>query len=244
MDTRLSALCIGLERFGTDASNVTMAPCTVVEGFNVVGHVSARQLAILVDVFLDPLFLQARKEGLSDCIVLAVAAPAHARLKPIRSTEAPPVIAAILGSLLGVDDGALRASASHGHHDGVQDEFAAQACAGGPADNQSREQIHHDCQIQPTLPGANVRDISDPDLVRADDVEISLDQIGRDDSGFATGVAPSSVAMSQGAIGGAPANGMNTPWPYSCPTASSSVAMKSPKTENNAPTLFVAVHAV
>jgi hypothetical protein len=36
MDTLLGALCIGLERFWTDASDMAMASDPIVEGFNVV----------------------------------------------------------------------------------------------------------------------------------------------------------------------------------------------------------------
>ena len=119
MDTPSSALRIDLEHFGADTSDVTVASRAVVEGLNVIGHVGARQLPILVDVFLDPFFRQARTERLSDRVILAVASPAHARLKSICAAEAPPVITAILASLIGMDHGAPWASAPHSHHDGV-----------------------------------------------------------------------------------------------------------------------------
>jgi len=195
VDTPLLASRIGFKDFWTDASYVAMASRAIVEGFNVVGHICFRQVSCFVDPLLDPLLLQARKEGFSDRIVPAVTSPAHARLKTIRSAEASLVIAAVLASLVGVDHGAFRTPAPYCHHDGIQDELAAQTRAGGPAHNQPAEQIHDDRQIEPTLPGPNVRDISDPDLVRADDVEVSLDQVRRDDSGFASGVVASSVAM-------------------------------------------------
>ena len=68
----------------------------VIKHLNVVKDISARQLTRFVDAFLDPLFLQAAEERLSNGIVPAVAATTHAGFKPMRVTEAQPVIATVL----------------------------------------------------------------------------------------------------------------------------------------------------
>jgi hypothetical protein len=62
VDTRLCAFRTSFESFWTDAPDVSMASRPIVERFNVVGHVCGRELPVLVDPFLDSLFLQTRKE--------------------------------------------------------------------------------------------------------------------------------------------------------------------------------------
>src|SRR5262245_21347404 len=42
---------------------MAVTACSIVEGIDVVRHIGDRQLAVLVDLFLDPLFLEAAKEG-------------------------------------------------------------------------------------------------------------------------------------------------------------------------------------
>lgn len=90
-----------------------MAPGRIVECLDVVGHVCSRQLSGLVDAFFDTLLLQTCEEGFSDRVVPAVSFSAHARLESIRSTEAPPVIAAILSPNDLVQLGALVTREQH-----------------------------------------------------------------------------------------------------------------------------------
>lgn len=136
VDTPLCVLRTGFERFWTDASQVAMASDRIVERSDVIGHVRSCQLSVLVDPPFDPLFLQARKEGFSDCVVPAVSASAHAGLKSIRSAEASPVIATILASLIRVDHSVSRTPAPHSHHYGIQHELPAQARPCGPTNDQ------------------------------------------------------------------------------------------------------------
>ena len=75
-------------------------PSSIVEGIDVLRDVCDRELAVLVDMLLDPLLLQATEEGLGDRIVPAVALSAHAGLEMIRPTEATPGIGAELGALI------------------------------------------------------------------------------------------------------------------------------------------------
>jgi hypothetical protein len=60
-----------------------VAAGSIVEGIDVGGDVGDRQVSDLVDLLLDPLFLQAAEEGLGDGVVPAVALPAHSRLEMI-----------------------------------------------------------------------------------------------------------------------------------------------------------------
>jgi hypothetical protein len=59
----LSAQCVNrFELLGTHATEMTVTARPIVERFDVVGHIGDRQLPVLVDLFLDPLFLQAAEE--------------------------------------------------------------------------------------------------------------------------------------------------------------------------------------
>ena len=120
------------ELLGTQPAEMTVAPRSIVEGIDVVGHVGDRQLSVLVDLFLDPLFLQAAEEGLGDGIVPAVVLSAHTRLEAIRATESAPRVAAVLSALVGVNQCAARSAAPHRHQDGIEHELAVNRGAGRP----------------------------------------------------------------------------------------------------------------
>lgn len=61
VDTLPPASC-GLKVLGNDATHVTVAPCPIVERFDVFRDIGVRNLAILVDSLLDAFFLQAAEE--------------------------------------------------------------------------------------------------------------------------------------------------------------------------------------
>ena len=59
----LSARCVSrFELLGTQTAEMTVTARPIVERLDVVGYVGDRQLPVLVDLFLDPLFLQAAEE--------------------------------------------------------------------------------------------------------------------------------------------------------------------------------------
>lgn len=72
---------------------------TVVEDLDVVENISPGQLPGLVDTLADPFLFQAAEEGLCDCIVPAVATPAHAGLRVVLAAEALEVVACRTGRI-------------------------------------------------------------------------------------------------------------------------------------------------
>ena len=62
-------------------------------------------------------------------------------------------------------DRTVGASLADGHHNGVQDQLTMNGLPGGPPNDLPREQIKHYGDVKPTLPGADIGDISDPDAV-------------------------------------------------------------------------------
>src|ERR1700689_5713852 len=104
----------------------------IVEPLDVLGDRDTGDRAVLVDLFLDVLFLQAAEEGLSDGNVPAVASAAHAGYQPIGLVEASPVVASVLGPLIRVDDGLLGSSPSNSHQDSVKEKPPANSRGNSP----------------------------------------------------------------------------------------------------------------
>ena len=73
VETLPAGLVDRLELLRAEPSEVAVTPDSIVEGIDVVGHVCDRELAVLVDLFLDSLLLQAAEEGLGDGVVPAIA---------------------------------------------------------------------------------------------------------------------------------------------------------------------------
>ena len=78
-----------------------MSPDLILERVNVIGDVSDRELAILVDVFLDSLLLQAAEKGLGYGIVPAVPLATHARLQAVRLAYSLPGITSVTQAMFG-----------------------------------------------------------------------------------------------------------------------------------------------
>src|SRR4029453_530814 len=96
----------------------------IVERFDVVSDVSDRKFPVLVDPFLDALFLQTGEEGLGYRVVIAVSASAHARFKAVRFADAAPIIASVLRALVRVNERLLGTTAANGHHDRIEAELS------------------------------------------------------------------------------------------------------------------------
>jgi hypothetical protein len=90
-----------------DAAEMAVATNAIVEGLDVIEDVSAGEVAGFVDPLAHALFLWAAEEGFGDRIVPAAAASTHAGLEVVRATETYPIVATVLGALVGVNDDAL-----------------------------------------------------------------------------------------------------------------------------------------
>jgi hypothetical protein len=134
----------------------------VVKGDLAYTHLGDREFPVLVDLLLDSFLLQAAEEGLGDGIVPAIALPAHTRFEMVRTAESTPRVAAEPGSLIGVNQATAWPPATYGHQHRIENKLAMNGGLSGPADDEAREQIHDDGQIEPSLPRADVRGVGDP----------------------------------------------------------------------------------
>lgn len=89
-----------LKFFRTSSAEVTVPASRIVEPIDVIRDIESRRLASCVDSFLDPFLLEAAEEGLDDCVILAIAPAAHARLQVIGFPEPAPGVAAVLRALI------------------------------------------------------------------------------------------------------------------------------------------------
>ena len=114
METSSAGLVRGFGLLGTQPADMTVSTRSIVEGIGVVGNVGTRQLAVLLDLFVHPLFLQAADERLGDVIVPTVALLAHAGLEVDRAAESSPRVAAVMSALIGVNQRAARSATAYG----------------------------------------------------------------------------------------------------------------------------------
>lgn len=160
VETRFTLSRHRLEGLWADASQMAMPSSPIVEGIDVIRDVCDRQLAILVDMLLDLFLLQTAEEGLGDGVIPAVPSPAHAGDQTVRLAESLPTIAPVSGALIGVNDRVAGLAFTNSFEHGIEYQFTMKSGARRPANDLAREQIHHDSQVQPALPSANVRDVS------------------------------------------------------------------------------------
>src|SRR5690606_23654823 len=124
-----------------------------------------------------------------------VSSSAHAWLEVVRFAVAPPRITAVLGSLIRVDQPLARSPSPDSLINRFQSQLAANCRLGGTANNFAREQIHDDSQIEPALPGPNVGNVRNPDLVRMRRCELALQQVGNQCRRFGHWNVPGPITM-------------------------------------------------
>ena len=157
-----------------------MAPGPVVEHFNVIEDIRPGQSLGFIYAFSDPFFFQLTEERFGHRIIQAVATPAHARRQVIGPVEALPVVTAVLAALIAMYDNlAVRFSTPDRHHLSAQRELARKSGLHRPANHVTGEEIDNHRQIQPALPGADISNIGDPDLIGPDNGKLPLHTIRR-----------------------------------------------------------------
>lgn len=85
-------------------------------------------------------------------------------------------------------------TAAHRHHDRIEHEFTANRWLGRPADYLSGEQIHHNSEVEPTLPGSYVGYVCDPGRIRFGDAEIPLKGVRYQSRSFGRGVLSNPIS--------------------------------------------------
>ena len=76
-----------------------------------------------------------------------------------------------------VDQSRIGFPSEDGHADRVQYQLGAQVVGPGPPDDLAGTGIDHHGEVQDSLPGPQIRDVSDPLLVRRPGDELSLNEV-------------------------------------------------------------------
>lgn len=177
MDTPPTSSIDCFELFGADAAKVTVTARAIVERINVVADFLSCLISVFVNALLDSLFLETAEERLRHRVIPAVAPAAHAGLQVIGFAEAPPSIAAILRTLIRVNQRMAWAPSTHGHQNCIEHELTMNRWARRPTHDRPRVEIHDNGQVQPALPCANVGYICDPGAIRPSYRELALQHI-------------------------------------------------------------------
>ena len=74
-----------------------------------------------------------------------------------------------------------RSTSPHGHHERVERELSVHPWLHRPAHDLAREQVDDSRQIEPALVRADVGDVGHPDPIRAVNVKVLLQPVGRHD---------------------------------------------------------------
>ncbi len=112
-----------------------MTTRSIVEPVDIFGDILSGEHSIFVDSLFDTPLLQAREERLRHGVVPAVSSATHTRLKMIGSAESLPVIASILGPLIGMNHGVSRPTAPYRHQHGIENQLPMQGGSSGPTDD-------------------------------------------------------------------------------------------------------------
>jgi hypothetical protein len=135
--------------------------------------------AEVVDLFDLP--LERCEEALCNGVVPAVALAAHAALDPACFERTPVVAAGVGTAAIGVvDEARVGTAVSQCCPQGHEREVPVDRGAGCPAHDTPGEQIEHDGEVQPALPGPEVGDVRHPDLVGRGRAEVPLQHVRSD----------------------------------------------------------------
>jgi len=115
---------------------------------------------------IDGLQLEGTPETLHGRVVIAVAAATHGGDQAGLGEGTAKVPGGILDAAIGMKEQARRGSAvEQGHGKGGKNELGVDGSAHGPTDDPAGMEVHDAGKIKPALPGWNVGDVGDPDLV-------------------------------------------------------------------------------
>ena len=129
----------------------------------------------------DQFGFQRFEEGLNGGIVKAISFAAHRHLKALIAQALLVVMTAILATAIGVVNTARWWLTQIDRHVECADcEVFLHAIADRPADDAPGIEINDHGQVEPTLAGPYVRDVTDPFLVRRACREVTIQQVRRD----------------------------------------------------------------
>ena len=158
-----------------------MPPPGIIEALDVIEHVGFGLVSRAVRFVHRALGLQRGEETLHCGIVPDIAGSAHAASDAVVSQEALERLTRILTPSIGVmQDGRRRAASPDRHHEGIGDQLRGHRRVHRPADDPTREEIHHRRHVEPPFGGPEIGEVGDPFAVGRRGGERSVEHIRRD----------------------------------------------------------------
>jgi hypothetical protein len=156
-------------------------PPPVIVAFDIGEQVSSRLLAGCPSPLVDKFDLQRVEEALHGRIIVAASRPAHRRFCFHCSESLAVRLGCVLAAAVGMADEAFgRLLPLRGHHQGGQRQLGTHMVAHRPADDFAGRQVEYGSEIQPSLTGRDVGDVSEPDAIGCPGNELLLQQVRRD----------------------------------------------------------------
>src|SRR5215831_14568789 len=128
---------------------------------------------------IEELALERREETLAQRVVVRVADAAHRRSNARLRTALAEGDRCVLAALVGVMNHVRRPALRHGHVQRGEHQLGVEMRFHRPANHAATPRIDDDGQIQKPGPRRHVRDVGDPQLVRARGREVPFDEIRR-----------------------------------------------------------------
>ena len=155
-----------------------MATPRVVETLNVLRDREGGRRPGLPIVAVDQLVFDRREEALADGVIPAITFTAHAaddiefgQSVPVRLASVPSPAVRVM------HEAGVGKAPANSHAQRVEHEGSPHVIGGRPADHSSREQIDDDRQIEPTLPGPDIRDIGAPNPIGLSCLEFPVEGV-------------------------------------------------------------------
>ena len=158
-----------------------MPPPGIIEALDVIEHVGFGLVSRAVRLVRRPFGLERGEEALHRGIVPAVAGSAHATGHAVVSQQPLEGLTGVLAAPIGMmQDGLRLASPPDRHHKCIGDQLRGHRRMHGPADDPSREEIHHRGHVEPAFGGPEIGEVGDPFAVGRRGRECSVEHIRRD----------------------------------------------------------------
>jgi len=153
----------------------------IIEALDVIEHVGFGLVSRAIRLVRRPFGLERGEEALHRGIVPAVAGSAHATGHAVVSQQPLEGRTGVLAAPIGMmQDGLRLASPPDCHHQCIGDQLRGHRRMDGPADDPSREEIHHRGHVEPAFGGPEIGEVGDPFAVGRRGRERPVEHIRRD----------------------------------------------------------------
>src|SRR5882724_1325814 len=172
---------LGLYLVGGAVVNSRMEPDLVVSQFDVADDVFPRMLTRRVLGTVDSLVLQGTVKRLSPGVIITYPGAADGALHTQLVGHGGEFRRKVLAAAIAMEDDLTVSewNSPRGHPEGISHQFGAHVLSHRVTDHLFREAVQHRRQVQPPLPGTDIRDVADQFDSGSIGGEVAADQVGQ-----------------------------------------------------------------